>query len=588
MAPGVVDVSAEVDQAIASLSDENLLGLRGEECDADDVERLGTAVSRAIGTVRSKVEPPPGVEFRPLIAGPADTLRISLYAELFPEAAFVHVHREPARAVADLARAWRSGRVVRHPGLAGWEGEPWSLALPAQWRSIPTADPDAVVLDQFRLVAAAGVRAIAALPRARWSAVSLQRLAAEPETGSQGLFARLGLGWHAGVGAAVGVGARQLLAVEPRELPAAVLTSLEDTLAPVLEHVEEQVPSVLPSSAETGLSVRQQGMAALLRSLGSSLLISTYQSNRLVSLRAVDGQLGVHLRAFDRPMGIARTANGMALGLRSQVVDFRDNPAMAADLEPRGSHDACFLPRNIHVTGDIAVHDLAVGREGLWVVATKFNALATLDDAHSIVPRWTPPFVSALVAEDRCHLNGMALVDGVPRYVTALGTGDTDGGWRADKAAGGVVMEVPSGRVVVEGLSMPHSPRWHEGRLYVLESGRGTISVWDPQVGALSVLAELPGFTRGLSIHEGVAFVGTSQVRETATFGGLPISATGQLQCGVWAVDLRTGRVIAHTVFEDQVQEVFDVAVLPGVRCPEVGELDGDLTRSSWVLPGAR
>ena len=159
------------------------------------------------------------------------------------------------------------------------------------------------------------------------------------------------------------------------------------------------------------------------------------------------------------------------------------SPRPQGNLEPKGRHDACFVPRNSHYTADIAIHDLGFGSGGMWIVATSFSCLATLDAEHSFVPRWKPPFISALAPEDRCHLNGMAIVDGAPRYVTALGVSDERGGWRADKATGGVIIDVPSGEVVVEGLSMPHSPRWHDGRLWVLESGKGTLSVCELETG---------------------------------------------------------------------------------------------------------
>jgi uncharacterized protein (TIGR03032 family) len=219
------------------------------------------------------------------------------------------------------------------------------------------------------------------------------------------------------------------------------------------------------------------------------------------------------------------------------------------------------------------------------VVATQFGCLATLDTEHSFVPRWQPPFISALAPEDRCHLNGLALVDGVPRYVTALGVSDEPGGWRARKADGGVLMEVPSGRVLAEGLSMPHSPRWHDGRLWVLESGRGRLLTVDPESGTTTVVAEVPGFTRGLSFHGPLAFVGTSQARETATFGGLPIAALPRLECAVWAIDTRTGEVVASVRFEDRIREIFDVAVLPGVAFPDIAEAGSELVRTSWFVP---
>src|SRR5439155_6225798 len=136
----------------------------------------------------------------------------------------------------------------------------------------------------------------------------------------------------------------------------------------------------------------------------------------------------------------------------------------------------------------------------LWVVNTRFSYLCTLDRDHSFVPRWRPPFVGALAAEDRCHLNGLALVDGRPKYATALGETDTAGGWRAGKAAGGCVIDVGGNGVVVRGLSMPHSPRWHDGRLWALESGTGRLVLADPAAGRCEAVAELPGFTRGLAL----------------------------------------------------------------------------------------
>ena len=170
-------------------------------------------------------------------------------------------------------------------------------------------------------------------------------------------------------------------------------------------------------------------------------------------------------------------------------------------------------------------------------------------------------------------------------YVTALGQTDEPGGWRAGKAGGGVVVDVPSSEVVAAGLSMPHSPRWHDGRLWVLESGRGEIGVVDLATGAVETVAELPGFTRGLAFAGGIAFVGLSQIRETSTFGDLPlIDRLDERLCGVWAVDLASGAVEGFLRFDDLVQEVFDVAVLPGKRWPEIAEPGSDAVAASYVL----
>src|SRR5947207_9982868 len=147
---------------------------------------------------------------------------------------------------------------------------------------------------------------------------------------------------------------------------------------------------------------------------------------------------------------------------------------------------------------------------------TRFSCLCTLDPDYSFVPRWQPPFISALAAEDRCHLNGLAMVDGRPRYVTALGESDTARGWRANKPRGGCLIDVDSGAVLSRGLSMPHSPRWHDGRLWVLESGTGQLLLIDGATGRRQRIAEVPGFGRGLAMAGPYAFIGLSKIRKTS------------------------------------------------------------------------
>jgi uncharacterized protein (TIGR03032 family) len=176
---------------------------------------------------------------------------------------------------------------------------------------------------------------------------------------------------------------------------------------------------------------------------------------------------------------------------------------------------------------------------------------------------------------------------GVPRYVTALGTTDAPAGWRDDKAHGGVLMDVPSGELVCRGLSMPHSPRLYAGRLWACESGAGTLGLVDRETGRYEPVAAVPGFTRGLDFAGRFAFVGLSQVRESAVFSGIPITerlAEHERTCGVAVIDIVTGQVIGLLRFEDAVQEVFAVAVLPR-RYPELVNEDESLLANSFVVP---
>jgi uncharacterized protein (TIGR03032 family) len=285
-------------------------------------------------------------------------------------------------------------------------------------------------------------------------------------------------------------------------------------------------------------------------------------------------------------MGIAVRPGRLAIGIQQQVWEYADQPAVALGIDPPGRHDACFLPRSSHVTGQINIHEIAFIEDDLWIVNTAFSCLAVLDREHSFVPRWQPSFITALRHEDRCHLNGLAVADGEVRWVTALGATDTPQGWRDEKAHGGVLIEVPGNEIVVRGLCMPHSPRWHAGRLWILESGRGTLATVDPGSGRVETVAELPGFTRGLAFAGPLAFIGLSQVRETVSFGGIPLmDRVPERLCGIWVVDIRTGATTGFLRFDGYVQEIFDVQVLPGIRFPEIAELGSDLTASSFVLP---
>jgi uncharacterized protein (TIGR03032 family) len=294
-------------------------------------------------------------------------------------------------------------------------------------------------------------------------------------------------------------------------------------------------------------------------------------------------------------MGLALHGGRLVIGTAREVCEFHNIPARAAKLEPAGKHDACFLPRSVHSTGEILIHEMdwvlppaGTGRTAaeLCIVNTRFSCLCTIDGVHSFVPRWRPPFVTALAPEDRCHLNGLGVVNGQARYVTALGATDTPGGWRENKKNGGILMEVPSGTVLVRGLSMPHSPRWYRDRLWLLESGTGTLGTVDVAAGRYEPVAGLPGFTRGIDFHGDLAFIGLSQVRETAVFSGIPLTERpGERTCGVWVVNLTTGRTVAFLKFEDAVQEVFAVRVLAQARYPDLINDDPTILADSFVLP---
>jgi uncharacterized protein (TIGR03032 family) len=333
-------------------------------------------------------------------------------------------------------------------------------------------------------------------------------------------------------------------------------------------------------------SVHTTSLADLLDQLRVSFLVSTYQAGKLIIVRADNGTINTHFRSFPSPMGIALNGGDLYLGTRTQVWQFYNHADVAQKLEPAGKHDACYLPRRAHFTGDIAIHEMAWASGELWIVNTRFSCLCTLAPDSSFVPRWRPPFITGLSVEDRCHLNGMCVIDGQVRYVTALGATNTAGGWRANKRNGGILMEVPSGKIIKTGLSMPHSPRWYGGKFWLLESGDGGLCTLDLATGELTTLVRVPGFTRGLDFYGPYAFVGLSQVRETAVFSGLPLTERLQERtCGVWVIDLRVNQIVGFLRFESGVQEIFAVQVLANQRFPDLLNEDENFITNSYVLP---
>jgi len=314
------------------------------------------------------------------------------------------------------------------------------------------------------------------------------------------------------------------------------------------------------------------GFTTWLAEQNVSLAFSTYQSGKLFLVgRQPDARLAVFERTFNRAMGI--WADGQTIWLGTQYQLWRFENLLRADCLHQ-EHDRLYVPQVGHTTGDLDAHDLAIDARGRIVfAATKLNCLATLADRASFAPLWRPPFISKLTSEDRCHLNGIAMVDGRPRYVTAVGTSDVIDGWRDRRRDGGVVLEVPDGRTVVSGLSMPHSPRWYRDRLWLHDSGNGQFGRVNLSKGTFEPLTFCPGYLRGLAFAGDYAVVGLSRPRHDKTFGGLALQEelekrSAEPRCGLFVIDLRSGDVAHWLRVEGSVSELYDVAVLPGVRRP--------------------
>lgn len=316
------------------------------------------------------------------------------------------------------------------------------------------------------------------------------------------------------------------------------------------------------------------GFSDLLASLNIGLAVSSYQSGRLYLLgRNARGGLNIHERMFQKAMGIATAPGQLVLASLFQIIRFEN--ALKPGEAINNNFDACFVPRLCHVTGVLDAHDVGFAADGGVVfVNTRFNCLARPSSVHSFTPVWKPPFISRVVDEDRCHLNGLAMEDGKPRYVTAVSRSDTIDGWRDRRADGGVIVDVETGAVLCEGLSMPHSPRLWNGQLWVLNSGKGELGHVEINGGRgeFKPLAFCPGFVRGLAFCGKYAFVGLSKPRYQR-FEGLDLDrrlaeTSSEPWCGVQVIDLTTGTCVQWFRIDGAVAELYDVGVVPGCTRP--------------------
>ena len=303
-----------------------------------------------------------------------------------------------------------------------------------------------------------------------------------------------------------------------------------------------------------------------------SIALTTYQIGKLyfIGLKPDNG-LSVFERSFNRCMGLCATSNGLYMSSLYQVWRFENvfEPGQQQD-----GFDRLYVPQIGYTTGDLDIHDMAVDRDGRLVfVNTLFGCLATLSETHSFKPLWQPPFISKLAAEDRCHLNGLAMKDGQAGYVTAVSQSDVADGWREHRMNGGIVIDVNSNEILCGGLSMPHSPRWYNDKLWLLNSGTGDFGYIDLATGRFESICFCPGYMRGLSFHGHFALVGLSKPRHNKTFSGLALddhlkSRNAEARCGVQIIDLRTGDIVHWLRMEGVVNELYDVITLPQIRRP--------------------
>lgn len=323
--------------------------------------------------------------------------------------------------------------------------------------------------------------------------------------------------------------------------------------------------------------VNSKGLPDLFEQNNICVLISTYQAGKVMITSGSDGKLTQIAKAFKRPMGIAIDGDQLAVACMNEVRVFKSAPKLAGNFPKRPNfYDTLYMPRGIYFSGTTDVHDLVFGKGNLWAVNTLFSCICKIDHENSFTPWWQPWFIDELVPEDRCHLNGMDLIDGEPAIVSALGVYNEKEGWRKSLVDGGVIIDVVNNKLLLEGLGMPHSPRIIGKELCFLQSALGVLTIYNLETQSFRNI-DLPGFPRGMAEHDGLLYIGLSKIRTSSKlFAQLPVKDRAT-HAGMVVVDMKSGFIIGEMRYENFIDEIYDVQVLPNYRRPGIINPEDDV-----------
>lgn len=526
-----------------------------------------------------------------------------------PETLFIFVTRHPIPTISSISDGWRSQRNVLSQDLPGWWGEKWSYALISEWKeligkpliTIATTQYQEYLndlIEEFKLANQKVGRAVLS---------SFEDFLLSPSNEMARICKSLDIEYRGVIptplpnpdNSSGPIGAEKVrkniseIGSQGEKIREIQKTEREFRKDHGLKPAEFKLSSkplkkeeAKPSSGTPFQSSHTLSMAKILSSAKASLVISTYKTGQVILVRAEkdEPKLNTSFKRFHRPMGVAAKGSRLSVGTSDSIINYTHQPGLKSHVDPTNKPDRIYALRSMTHTGDISIHEMDFDSAGdLWFVNTKFSCLSKQQLNYSFSCEWKPVWITELAAEDRCHLNGLAMVEGKPKYVTTLSQTNTPAGWREHKGSSGTLIDIETNRVIASNLSMPHSPRWYQKRLWLLESGKGSLATVDIESGSVETVIELPGFTRGLAFLGPYAFVGLSQVRETI-FKELPLTNTNnERNCGVWAIDLRTRKIAGFIKFEGAIQELFDVQLLPNTTWPMFLEGKKE-TANSFVL----
>jgi uncharacterized protein (TIGR03032 family) len=333
-----------------------------------------------------------------------------------------------------------------------------------------------------------------------------------------------------------------------------------------------------------------RNLPQILNELRISIALTTYQAGKVIFISApTENNLIQKLRSFRKPMGLHYQNGQIVLATKQEVIVFNNAPELAATY-PRlkNRFDALFLPRVSYHSNYLDIHDVTCGENGeILVVNTAFSCIAQLDSFYNFKPIWKPDFITQICPEDRCHLNGMVVENGQPVFATAFSQTNIRKGWKADITNTGVLFDIVQNKILFDNLPMPHSPKMYKNELYLLLSATGELIKINPKTATYEVVFQTFSFVRGLAFYGDYAFIGSSRFRKTSsTFAKLSLPLHND-QCGFIVVHLPTRQKVAELRYQNSVNELYEVAVLPNCIKPcivnkEQQEYNLAMSSPSW------
>ncbi len=330
----------------------------------------------------------------------------------------------------------------------------------------------------------------------------------------------------------------------------------------------------------------------LLLQLNCTIAISTYQAGKIIFLSPKDKNTLIQLpRTFSKPMGVAEDTNKdkLAIACKDEVIVFSNSKDLAINYpNSPNKYDSIYMPRLTYHTGNLDIHDLNFGKdENLYAVNTLFSCIIKLDDDYNFTPYWKPSFIDELVSEDRCHLNGMAMRNGIPKYATAFNEGNSFQSWRNNITKTGVVIDMETNKIIAKDLAMPHSPRIFNNELYVLLSAKGELIKINTETGTYEVVVKVDGFVRGMSLYKDYLFIGLSKLRKnSSTFAKLDFAEKAN-QAGIIVVHLPSASVIGKISYLSSLDEIYDVHIIPNKIRPNILNTITPNYKTGIMIPNA-